>query len=97
MNKDFSARETGWLAKSLAGHDKGQLYVVVGADEKNLFLADGRIKTLQKPKQKNRRHVQLVHTHVEKLYEALAGREWRNEDLIHVLHIYKKQENQADE
>ena len=33
--------ETGMLAKSLAGHDKDKVYVIVGLDEQFTYLADG--------------------------------------------------------
>ena len=44
--------ETGMLAKSLAGHDKDKVYVIVGLDEQFTYLADGERKTLQSPKEK---------------------------------------------
>ena len=46
--------ETGMLAKSLAGHDKDKVYVIVGLDEQFTYLADGERKTLQSPKKKKR-------------------------------------------
>ncbi len=45
---------------STAGHDKGQLFYVVGCDPKYLTLADGKGRTLEKPKQKKRIHAQKV-------------------------------------
>ena len=50
--------ETGMLAKSLAGHDKDKIYVIIGLDEQYTYLADGESKTLQSPKKK--KHVQLI-------------------------------------
>ena len=52
--------ETGMLAKSLAGHDKDKVYVIVGLDEQYTYLADGERKTLQSPKKKKKKHVQLI-------------------------------------
>lgn len=49
---------TGRLAFSKAGHDKGKLYVVVKEEQDALWLADGRTRILEKPKRKNRRHIQ---------------------------------------
>lgn len=46
--------ETGMLAKSLAGHDKDKVYVIVGLDEQYTYLADGERKTLQSPKKKKK-------------------------------------------
>ena len=45
---------------STAGRDKGSLFYVIGTDETYLFLANGKDRTLDKPKRKKRRHIQKV-------------------------------------
>ena len=45
---------------STAGHDQGKLFYVIGEDENYLMLANGKDRTLDKPKRKKRRHVQKV-------------------------------------
>ncbi|MEE0884531.1 MAG: KOW domain-containing RNA-binding protein [Faecalimonas sp.] len=52
--------EKGMLAKSKAGHDKGHLYVIYDVDETYVYLVDGQIRTIDKPKKKKRKHVQIV-------------------------------------
>lgn len=52
--------EVGMLAKSKAGHDKDNVYVVVGMDDLYVYLADGRIKTMEKPKKKKYKHIQII-------------------------------------
>lgn len=52
--------EKGMLAKSKAGHDKGHLYVIYDVDETYVYLVDGEIRTIDKPKKKKRKHVQLI-------------------------------------
>lgn len=49
------------LAKSLAGHDKGNLYMIIEVDERYVYLADGKYKTLDKLKKKNKQHIQIIH------------------------------------
>ena len=51
--------ETGMLAKSLVGHDKDKVYVIVGLDEQFTYLADGERKTLQSPKRKRNMYSSL--------------------------------------
>lgn len=51
------------LAVSRAGHDKDTVYVVLAENGPYLYLADGRRRTLAKPKKKKRMHVQLI-THL---------------------------------
>lgn len=52
--------EKGMLARSLAGHDRNKVYVIVDLDETYVYLADGVTKTLARPKKKKRMHVQLI-------------------------------------
>ena len=47
--KEFKA---GMLAVSKAGHDKGRLYVVLGADQEFVYLADGRNRSVYQSQEK---------------------------------------------
>lgn len=51
--------ETGMLAKSKAGHDSGTVYVIIDTDESYVYLSDGKIRTLNRPKKKKKKHVQV--------------------------------------
>ena len=48
------------LAVSRAGHDKGDLFVVLESDETYFWLADGKRRLLEKPKKKKQKHVQVI-------------------------------------
>ena len=50
----------GKFAKSKAGHDKDQIYVIVKEDEEYVYLMDGKTKTVDKPKKKKKRHIQVI-------------------------------------
>ncbi|MGN1165549.1 MAG: KOW domain-containing RNA-binding protein [Lachnospiraceae bacterium] len=50
----------GMLARSKAGHDKDKKYVIINADQTYVYLADGRIRTLNKLKKKKRKHIQII-------------------------------------
>ena len=50
----------GMLARSKAGHDKGHVYIIVETDATCVYLVDGKIRTLDKPKKKKKKHVQLI-------------------------------------
>ena len=52
----------GMMAKSLAGHDKGKIYLVSAVDEQYVYLVDGKYRTMEKPKRKQRKHVQIDHS-----------------------------------
>ena len=40
----------GFLASSKAGHDKDKIYVIIKEDKEYVWLADGRIKTVDNHK-----------------------------------------------
>ena len=45
---------------STAGRDKEGLFYVIGTDSEFLMLANGKDRTLEKPKRKKRKHIQKV-------------------------------------
>ena len=50
----------GDVVVSQAGRDRGEMFYVVGTDPEFLLLANGKDRSLEKPKRKKRRHVQKV-------------------------------------
>lgn len=52
--------ETGMLVRSKAGHDAGTVYVIINVDDAYVYLVDGKIRTLARPKKKKKKHVQII-------------------------------------
>ena len=50
--------EAGMAARSLAGHDKGQWYLILRVEGPEVWLIDGKTRTKERPKKKNIRHIQ---------------------------------------
>ena len=48
------------VVMSTAGRDQGKLFYVIGTDPVYLTLANGKDRTLEKPKRKKRKHIQKV-------------------------------------
>ena len=48
------------VVSSTAGRDEGKLFYVIDCDEVFLKLANGKDRTLEKPKLKKRKHARLV-------------------------------------
>ena len=48
---------TGDIVISIKGHDRGEYYLVLDCDKDFVYLADGRLKLIEKPKKKNKKHV----------------------------------------
>lgn len=51
---------TGCMAVSRAGHDRDKIYLIVGEEKEYVYLADGRERTCEHPKKKNKKHIQII-------------------------------------
>lgn len=75
--------DIGMMAKSLAGHDKDKIYMVCGSDDKYVYLVDGSIRTLDHPKKKKIKHIQIDYTIPEWIQGILEdGKKIENSDVI---------------
>ncbi len=61
----------GMFALSLSGHDKGAMYIIIKEEKDSVYLSDGALKPIEKPKKKNKKHVQPVKSGMD---EALADK-----------------------
>ncbi len=61
----------GYFAVSLAGHDKGRIYMIVSENGEMLGLCDGVHRLTENPKYKKKKHVQMIRS--EKMAEAFPG------------------------
>ena len=52
----------GELATSKAGHDKNRLYMIVGEEGECVYLCDGRLRGVEHPKKKKKKHIQIIHS-----------------------------------
>ena len=61
----------GRIVRSLAGHDKGELFCVTGVEGPFLLLCDGKHRRLSAPKRKKEKHTvsvgEFTHPTLEKL------------------------------
>ena len=48
------------FARSKSGHDKNQIYLIKEKDEKFVYLVNGTTRTLDMPKKKNAKHIQVI-------------------------------------
>ena len=67
----------GRLVRSKAGRDSGRTLAVLAVDGQMLLLADGKLRTLARPKRKKRRHVAPTAT-VLRSEERRVGKECRS-------------------
>ena len=52
----------GELATSKARHDKDRLYMIVGEEGECVYLCDGRLRGVEHPKKKKKKHIQIIHS-----------------------------------
>ena len=85
----------GNLAVSLAGHDKGQIYLIIREDGEYVYLCDGRLKTTEQPKRKNRKHIQIIKRGVDQeLAARLAkGESVRDEEIKRMIKLYESKQS----
>lgn len=57
--------KAGTVVISSAGHDKGRLMLVVGADGGKYLVADGKERKLAAPKKKNIKHIRATACSIE--------------------------------
>ena len=50
----------GKLAVSRAGHDRENTYVIIDEEGEYVYLADGQTRTVDRPKRKNKKHIQVI-------------------------------------
>lgn len=81
---------TGMLAKSKAGHDKGQVYVIMDTDDAYVYLADGRIRTLGRLKKKKKKHIQTI----KRAFDVTAADDAAIKQILK--NFNKDRENQED-
>jgi len=85
------------LAISTAGRDRGELFYCVGGDSRYVLLADGKGRTLEKPKRKSRRHVQKVLRSETRVAEKLrAGDKVLNSELRRDLAFHAREMQSND-
>ncbi len=75
--------KTGMLAKSLAGHDKEMVYFIQSVDNTFVYLVDGRIRTIERPKKKKIKHIQVIS-------QINPVEDLRNETIKKIIKEYKK-------
>lgn len=69
----------GMVVRSLAGHDTGSYFVALSVEDGFAIVADGKLRTLEKPKRKNIKHLAGTNTIFEpELFET-------NKKLRHIL------------
>lgn len=84
---------TGKLAVSTSGHDRGRIYVIVKEEQDLVYLSDGKIKLVEHPKKKNKKHIQIIKRLPNEVIQLLEGTKFSDLNIKRAIKLYmKKQE-----
>ncbi|MCI9082915.1 MAG: hypothetical protein HFI70_11610 [Lachnospiraceae bacterium] len=78
------------LAISRSGHDKDNIYVIINEEANLVYLADGKLKPVEKPKRKNRKHIQIIKKLPKEITEVFTQENFRNEEVKRAIKLYQK-------
>ena len=66
--------ERGTLVVSLVGHDKSKVFVITEAEGDFVYIADGKTRSLFKPKRKKAKHLKPLNVKMDlDKYESVGG------------------------
>ena len=82
------------IVQSLAGHDKGEFFFVMDLDDRWVYLANGKDRTAERPKRKNRKHVRKA-SRIDSLVVSKihSGDKVLNSELRRTLAVYRQIES----
>ena len=86
----MSAGRKGEFARSKAGHDKNEIFIIYNIEEEYVFLVDGKSRTTDRPKKKKWKHIQVINETDDELQTKIeAGKEMLNEDIKRAIKKYR--------
>ena len=50
----------GALVKAIQGRESGEIFLILNADEEYAYLVNGKSRTIEQPKKKNKKHLYLL-------------------------------------
>ena len=79
--------------RSVAGHDRGEYYIVVDTDRNVCFVANGKERTIVSPKRKNKKHLKPVDgSYDREIQKKLqAGEKVREEEIRKLIRNFKRE------
>ena len=87
----------GRLVESKAGHDNKKRYNILHEDEKYVYITDGRLHPLEKPKKKNKKHIVVLQYDIEEIRRAITQKERRTNEMIkHAIKVSKRDDSEKE-
>lgn len=85
-----------FFAKAKAGHDKNQIYFLLEETEENVYLVNGTTKPLEKPKKKNKKHIQIIKRLPIEVTEVIQ-QGITDENVKRAIRLYQKSRQESED
>lgn len=80
----------GEFAKSKAGHDKDEVFIIINIIDEYVYLVDGKNRNIDKPKKKKKKHIQPINYIDSELQNKINSNvRLQNEDIKRAIKCYK--------
>lgn len=83
----------GQIVRSKAGRDKGRYFIVDSIEEPYVYLIDGDLRKIDKPKKKKINHISKTNTIVDKFDKMKSDNEYCDSKVRKILSSYVNKED----
>lgn len=83
-------RYLGRHVLSIAGHDFGKQYVIIEIQNEYVYLVDGKIRTLDRPKKKKIKHIELIEQCDPSFIVKVINKTIKNEEIKRSIKLMQK-------
>jgi len=88
--------QIGQIVKSKAGRDQGKIFIIINIDGDYLYLVDGNIRRMEKPKKKKKKHVQPINEIIKSIQQKVLNHEKiTNADIRKELLVYQSYSDES--
>lgn len=78
--------------EAVAGHDSGKYYVILKIDGEYVYLVDGKIRTLDRPKKKKQMHIRMLSEYNQELAAKITSGSVRDEEIKRAIKLLQNRE-----
>ena len=80
--------EKGLIVRTISGHDKNEVFIVIDMDSKYAYLSNGKNRPFDNPKKKNINHIIQVGLSKE-ILDSINNNKLDNSQIIRVLKDFR--------
>lgn len=86
----------GGYAISKAGHDFGNRYVIIHIENEYVYLVDGKVRTLERPKKKKMKHMTMLHQIDHSLADKIMNKTVKNEEIKRAMKLLQSSKSDKE-